>query len=239
VRALTFEKSGSSTLELAGFIGKETASSSIGASPVNLIANGGVLSVTNPSNTTTVNTDAINLGTVTVTFGTLAFSDQALVNTAGSAGATSIVMNGGTVKWNTANTQDLSAGNRLTLVDGKVATFNTNGNDVTLSNAFGGGAIAAAVTKEGAGILTLGGVNIYTGDTTGQRRHHSPSMAHPLTMPTSSSSMAARSQADMALKPSTPCSSEESSKPLELGDPPRRLPFTRMTAASPERASSM
>ncbi len=165
VRALTFEKSGSSTLELAGFIGKETASSSGGASPVNLVANGGVLSVTNPSNTTTANTDAINLGTVTATSGTLSFSDQALVNTAGTAGATSIVMNGGTLKWNTGNTQDITAGNRLTLVDGKVATFDTNGNDVTLSNALGGGAIAAAVTKEGSGKLTLAGTNTYTGDT--------------------------------------------------------------------------
>lgn len=165
VRALTFEKTGSSALELAGFVGKETASASTGAAPVNLIANGGVLSVTNAANTTTVNTDAINLGTITVTSGTLAFSDQALINNAGSAGASSILMNGGTLKWNAANTQDITAGNRLTLVDGKIATFDTSGNDVTLSNALGGGAIAAAVTKQGAGKLSLSGANTYTGDT--------------------------------------------------------------------------
>lgn len=166
VRALAFEKTGSSALELAGFIGKQTAPSAAGAAPVNLTANGGVLSVTNAANTTTANTDAISLGTVTVTSGTLAFSAQALINTAGNAGATSIAMNGGTLMWNAANTQDITAGNRLTLVSGKTATFNTNGNDVTLSNALGGGAIAAAVTKEGSGKLTLGGSNTYTGDTT-------------------------------------------------------------------------
>ena len=165
VRALTFEKTGSSALELAGFVGKETASATAGAAAVNLTANGGILSVTNATNTTTTNTDAINLGTVTVTSGTLEFSAQALINTAGSAGATSIAMNGGTLKWNAANTQDITAGNRLTLVSGKTATFNTNGNDVALANALGGGAIAAAVTKEGSGKLTLG-TNTYTGDTT-------------------------------------------------------------------------
>lgn len=167
VRAITFEKKGSSALELAGFVGKETASSASGAAVVNLIANGGVLNVTNAANTTTTNSDAINIGTVTVTSGTLAFSGQALVNTAGTAGASSILMNGGTLRWNSGTTQDLTAGavSRLTLVAGKTATFETNGNDVGFANTLAGGVIAASVTKTGAGTLTLGAANNYTGAT--------------------------------------------------------------------------
>ena len=166
IRELTFEKKGTSALTLAGFIGKQTASAGSGAAAVNLIANGGILDVTNTANTTTTNTDAINLGTVTITSGTLGFANQALINTAGTAGATSISMNGGTLRWNTGNTQDITAGARLTLVDTKTATFDTNGNDVTLATALGGGAIGAAVTKTGTGKLTLTGSNSYTGATT-------------------------------------------------------------------------
>ena len=164
IRELTFEKKGTSALTLAGFIGKQTGTT--GAAAVNLIANGGILDVTNASNTTTTNTDAINLGTVTVTSGTLGFANQALVNTAGTAGATSIAMDGGTLRWDAGNTQDITAGGRLTLVAGKNATFDTNGNDVTLATAFGGGAIGASVTKSGAGTLRLNAANSYNGPTT-------------------------------------------------------------------------
>ena len=166
VRALTLEKKGTSALTLAGFVGKETVSSSAGAAAVNLIANGGILDVTNAYNTTTTNTDAINIGTVTVTSGTLGFANQALINTAGNKGATSISMNGGTLRWDTGNTQDITAGGRLTLVDAKTATFDTNGNNVKLATALGGGAIGASVTKAGSGILTITASNSYTGATT-------------------------------------------------------------------------
>ncbi len=166
VRQLTLEKNGTSALTLAGFIGKQTVSAGATASYVNLIANGGILDVTNPYNTTTTNTGAIGLGTVTITSGTLGFANQALVNTAGSAGATSISMNGGTLRWDTGNTQDITAGSRLTLVDGKTAKFDTNGNDVELTTALGGGAIGASVEKTGAGTLKISASNSYTGTTT-------------------------------------------------------------------------
>ena len=165
-RLVSLEKRGEGSLTLAGFIGKETAAAGAGAAPVSLTANGGILSVTNAANTTTTNAGAISLGTVTVTSGTLAFSDQALVNTDGSAGATSILMDGGTLRWNPGTTQDITAGGRLSLVDAKTASFDTNGNDVTLATPFGGGAIAAAVTKAGTGTLTLAAATEYTGPTT-------------------------------------------------------------------------
>ena len=166
VRELTLEKKGTSALTLAGFIGKETASSGAGAAPVNLIVNGGILDVTNAANTTTTNTDAIRLGTVTITSGTLGFASQALVNTAGTAGATVILMNGGTLRWDTGNTQDLTAGGRLTLVDGKTAMFDTNGQDVSFANTLGlGGSGTGGLTKTGGGTLTMAAADFYSGAT--------------------------------------------------------------------------
>jgi len=167
-RSLTLEKTGPGSLTLAGFVGKQTASAGAGASPLNLVANGGLLLVTNPANTTTANTGAINTsGTVTITSGTLGFAPQSLVNTAGSTGVASILMNGGVLRWHGINTQDITAGasSRLAVVAGKTATFDTNGNDVTLANAFAGGAINAAVSKIGLGRLTLTAANTYTGTT--------------------------------------------------------------------------
>ncbi|MDA1200066.1 MAG: autotransporter-associated beta strand repeat-containing protein [Planctomycetota bacterium] len=165
-RLVSLEKQGSGSLTLAGFIGKQTVSAQAGAAPVTLTANGGVLSVTNAENTTTANTDAINLGTVTVTSGVLAFSDQALVNTTGTAGASSILMNGGTLRWNTGTTQDLTVGGRLSFVPGATATFDTNGNDVSLGSFLGGDGTGSALVKAGTGTLTLGAASDLSGATT-------------------------------------------------------------------------
>lgn len=167
VRALSLTKQGAGTLELAGFVGKSTASGQTGAAAVHLTVEAGVLNVTNAFNTTTTNTDAINLGVVTVTGGSLGFSAQALLNNAGTAGATRIDLNGGVLRWNTGNTQDLSAGGRLKINDGVVGQFNTNGNDVTLGTALAlGAAKTGGLTKLGEGILTVGAANTYTGLTT-------------------------------------------------------------------------
>ena len=158
LRSITLTKQGSGSLTLAGFLGEQTASSGTGADVVNLTVEAGTLNVTNSANGTASNGTA---GTMTVTGGTLAFSNNAL----GKGGAGSVVMNGGTLRWNSGNTQDLTGSGRLTLVDGKTATFDTNGNDVNLAGALGGGAINAAVTKIGSGTLSLGGTNSYTGAT--------------------------------------------------------------------------
>jgi fibronectin-binding autotransporter adhesin len=167
-RAVSLTKQGNGTLELAGFVGKSTASSTAGtAGGVALTVEGGVLNVTNAYNTTTTNADAIGLGLVTVTGGTLGFSNQALLNTAGSAGATRIDLNGGILRWNTGNTQDLSAGGRLKINDGVIGQLNTNANDVTLATAFALGASGTAgLTKLGNGTLTLSATNTYSGVTT-------------------------------------------------------------------------
>lgn len=164
-RALTLQKQGVGRLTLAGFVGKQTLGGGAGPAAVNLTADGGILEVTNAQNTTTTNTDARYSGTVTITAGTLAFSDQAILNTAGSVGASSILMNGGLLRWNPGTTQDISAGGRLTLVAGKTAVFDTNDNDVTLATALAGGAVAAGLTKTGGGRLTLSATNPYTGVT--------------------------------------------------------------------------
>ncbi len=165
VRSMTLTKRGNGTLELAGFVGKQTASAQAGASATNLTVEAGTLSVTSALNTTTTNTDAIRLGTLTVTGGTLGFAAQALVNNAGTAGATSILLNGGALRWNAGNTQDISLGGRLRLVSGKDAKLDVGANDVTLAAALGG-ASDASLTKLGNGTLTLSAANTYTGGTT-------------------------------------------------------------------------
>ena len=104
----------------------------------------------------TKTTNAYTGGT-TVTAGTLAFANGSL----GSSGA--ITMNGGTLQWNGSNTQDISS--RLTLVAATTATFDTNGNSVTLANAIGGGT-SAALAKTGSGTLTLSGSNTFSGGVT-------------------------------------------------------------------------
>ena len=72
-------------------------------------------------------------------------------------------MNGGTLQWNGANTNDLSA--RLTLVNAQAATFDTNGNTVALASSIGAGT-SASLVKAGAGTLILTSAETYTGGTT-------------------------------------------------------------------------
>jgi autotransporter-associated beta strand protein len=75
----------------------------------------------------------------------------------GSSGA--ITLNGGGLQWAGGNTQDISS--RLAALGTEGGTFDTNGNDITLAGAIGGGAL----TKAGAGTLTLSGTNTYSGGT--------------------------------------------------------------------------
>ncbi len=68
----------------------------------------------------------------------------------------------GTLQWNGSNTQDIS-GKVQAIGSGVVATFDTNGNNVTLASVLSG---AGGIAKSGTGTLTLTPTNTYTGGTT-------------------------------------------------------------------------
>jgi autotransporter-associated beta strand protein len=95
-------------------------------------------------------------GGTMLTSGTLAFGDGALSTTS------PITMNGGTLRWHGENIQDISAA--ITMVAGKTATFDTNGNQVVLNTGIGSSTTASLV-KIGAGNLTLGGTGSWSGST--------------------------------------------------------------------------
>jgi autotransporter-associated beta strand protein len=105
----------------------------------------GKLTITNPNSHT---------GGTTISNGILNFVNGSL----GTSGP--ITVNGGTLQWEASNTQDISS--RLTLFNSTTATLDTNGNDVLLANAFGGGT-SGGLAKVGNGILTLSAANTFTG----------------------------------------------------------------------------
>ena len=88
--------------------------------------------------------------------GVLLFANGAL----GSTGT--ITHEGGILRWDELNTQDISA--RLVLIDGGVAGFDTHGNDVSFAAAIGSDS-SSAIEKLGSGTLTLAGGSSHTGDT--------------------------------------------------------------------------
>ena len=91
----------------------------------------------------------------TLNGGTLGFVNDAL-------GAGTVVFAGGTLQWASGNTQDIS-GRIAVIASGKSAIFDTNGNDIVFNNTLSG---TGSLTKTGSGVLTLVGVNSYTGGTT-------------------------------------------------------------------------
>jgi autotransporter-associated beta strand protein len=91
-----------------------------------------------------------------LTEGTIAFGNSGL-STAGP-----ITLNGGTLRWHDTNTQDISAA--IDMVNGKTATFDTNGNNVVFTSGLGD-ATTASLVKTGAGNLTLGATGTWTGTT--------------------------------------------------------------------------
>jgi autotransporter-associated beta strand protein len=96
-------------------------------------------------------------GGTTLSSGTLSFATNSL----GTSG--SVRLNGGTLRWESGNTQDISS--RIAMTSGSTATLDTNGNNVAFASGIGG-STSAALTKLGAGMLTLSGSNTYTGPTT-------------------------------------------------------------------------
>ena len=148
--------------DTAGNLDVNNLSTSTGVTIESAIANNGTgaISLTKfGAGTLTVTGANTYTGGTNALAGTLAFNS-------GSLGTTgSITVAGGALQWNGSNTEDVSA--RTVLVNGTTATFDTNGNAVAFASAIGG-ATSAAVTKVGAGTLTLSAANTHTGITTVQ-----------------------------------------------------------------------
>lgn len=95
-------------------------------------------------------------GLLTLSAGKTTFSN-------GGLGNGNLTISGASLVWDSGNTQDIS--NRTITFDANPVTFDTNGNNVTLANNFGGSG-AAGLTKTGLGKLTITNEGAYNGDTT-------------------------------------------------------------------------
>lgn len=106
--------------------------------------------------------------------GTVEFSNNSLPTnlraSGGPGGYSADIQGNATLRWAAGNTQDISFENgssQIRIGDGVTATFDTNGNNVTLATAFDLGAgQTGALTKTGTGTLTLSATNNYAGATT-------------------------------------------------------------------------
>ena len=109
----------------------------------------------------------IGAGTLTLTAantygnGTVVSGGLVEFSTADNFGSGNVTLDGGGLQWASGSTTDISP--RLNAIGAGGATFNTNGNDVTLGTVLSGG---GGFTKTGAGKLTLTTANTYTGGTT-------------------------------------------------------------------------
>jgi autotransporter-associated beta strand protein len=119
------------------------------------------------------NNKAVSQGMI-LSAGTVEFSTNSLPTnlraSGGPEGYSADFQGNATLRWATGNTVDISFENgssQIKIGDGVTATFDTNGNDVTLATAFDLGASqTGAVAKSGAGTLALTAANSYTGSTT-------------------------------------------------------------------------
>ena len=108
-----------------------------------------------------IGSNAYTGGTV-VTSGVVEFNGFGALGTGTTLGLGAAATNG-MLRYASGNTADIS-GLTVTLSAGG-GTIDTNGNDVILANPIGNSG-AGGLTKTGAGKLTLGGANTYTGTTT-------------------------------------------------------------------------
>ncbi len=109
------------------------------------------LTITNPGNTFT--------GGVFLNQGTLSFATGAL----GTSGLITFAGNS-SLQWAVGNTSDVSS--RIHINDGVTATFDPNGNSITLATALETGPLGTGgLTKGGTGVLIITGANTYTGNT--------------------------------------------------------------------------
>ncbi|MEI7782592.1 MAG: autotransporter-associated beta strand repeat-containing protein, partial [Planctomycetota bacterium] len=117
----------------------------------------GVLQLTNSGN---------GYGGLMLSAGTVAVSAGSWANTGGN-GYLADFQGFATLTWAAGNTTDISASNKFRIGDGITATLDTGTNTVTLGTAIVLGASkTGALTKVGAGTLTLSASNGYTGATT-------------------------------------------------------------------------
>ena len=132
------------------------------------IAAGQSLTLSGPISGTAALTKGVSAGTLVLT-GSNSYSGGTNINlgtlefAANALGGTAVSINGGTLRYAAGNTEDIST--KTVTVGPSGATIDTNGNDVTLANTIGN-AGTGGFTKSGAGTLTLGGSNSYTGSTT-------------------------------------------------------------------------
>jgi outer membrane autotransporter protein len=108
----------------------------------------------------------IGPGTLTLS-GTSTYSGPTMIagglvnfNSASNFGTGPILLNGGGLQWAVGTSTDISS--RLAAFGADGATFDTNGNTVTLASALSG---IGGLTKIGAGALTLSGISSYSGAT--------------------------------------------------------------------------
>lgn len=152
-RNVIFSKSGAGSLTLAGFIGHQTGQSGV----VDLHVSNGTLNVSNDNATPANGTTGI---WTVAQGGVLAFSSGGL----GRGGAGTLLLNGGTLRWNTGNAQDISP--RVVLGDGSSITLDSGSNVVLLAADLATGPTGdARVIKTGAGRLIFAASNHYAGPT--------------------------------------------------------------------------
>jgi autotransporter-associated beta strand protein/T5SS/PEP-CTERM-associated repeat protein len=120
----------------------------------------GVLS--GPGSLTKIGTGTLTLaGTNTFSGGTLVTGGTVNFSSLANFGNGNVTLNGGGLQWAAGTSTDISS--RLNALDTGGGTFDTNGNNPTLASVISG---PGALTKIGAGTLTLTGTNTYSGGTT-------------------------------------------------------------------------